>query len=96
MRARLEESEQGRVEIQTDECKGCELCIHVCPVHCLALEEALNCLGYRPARYLGHGCTGCGICFYVCPEPGVLTVFRQERPRATSRGEDTRTQCQNS
>ena len=87
MRAPLEEIDQGRIEIRTDECKGCELCIHVCPVHCLVLQEALNRLGYKPASYAGHGCTGCGICFYVCPEPGVLSVFRQLRPRPEKRGD---------
>src|SRR5262245_6022914 len=80
MRTALEDIEQGRIEIRADECKGCGLCIHVCPVHCLALQETLNRLGYTAATYLGHGCTGCSICFYVCPEPGVLTVLRQERP----------------
>lgn len=79
--AALEGAEQGRIEIRSDECKGCGLCVHVCPVHCLLLQEALNNLGYNAAHYLGEGCTGCSICFYVCPEPGVLTVFRQERPR---------------
>lgn len=82
MSTTLEQTEQGRIEIRADECKGCGLCISVCPVHCLIVCEGLNTQGYAPARYAGHGCTGCGICFYVCPEPGALTVFRRERPHA--------------
>jgi Pyruvate/2-oxoacid:ferredoxin oxidoreductase delta subunit len=94
MMAALEGTEQARIEIRTDECKGCGLCVHVCPVDYLVLQEALNSLGYTAAQYLGKGCTGCSICFYVCPEPGVLTVFRQERssvPKSAPGG-----LCQNS
>jgi NAD-dependent dihydropyrimidine dehydrogenase PreA subunit len=68
--------DRGRVEISRDECKGCQLCISVCPVHVLELGEGLNRQGYRPAVYKGAGCTGCGFCFYACPEPGAVTVFR--------------------
>jgi 2-oxoglutarate ferredoxin oxidoreductase subunit delta len=37
-------------------------------------DEAINALGYHPARYSGSGCTACGICFYSCPEPGAISV----------------------
>ena len=67
---------RGYVVIRNEECKGCGLCIHACPPHCLEFESALSAYGVHPARYTGDGCTGCGICFYVCPEPGAVTVFR--------------------
>lgn len=72
---------RGRIEIRASECKGCGLCIAVCPVTVLNFAETLNIQGYRPVVYLGKGCTGCGICFYVCPEPGAITVFRRETAR---------------
>jgi 2-oxoglutarate ferredoxin oxidoreductase subunit delta len=68
-------ADRGRIEIRTDECKGCGLCVVTCPVHCIEIVDALNIQGYNPAHYIGQGCTGCGICFYVCPEPGALTVY---------------------
>lgn len=80
----LETSDRGRIEVRADQCKGCGLCISVCPVHCLILREELNSQGYQPAGYLGSGCTGCGVCFYVCPEPAALAVYRLERISAKS------------
>lgn len=77
----IQKSDRGRISIRFEECKGCGLCMTVCPVHCLICREDLNSQGFAPADYIGHGCTGCGICFYVCPEPGALTVFQLERGR---------------
>ncbi|MBI3668514.1 MAG: ferredoxin family protein [Acidobacteria bacterium] len=72
--------DRGYVTIDTEECKGCGLCLEACPPRCLEFEPELNAYGVRPARYLGRGCTGCGICFYACPEPGAITVYRVAPP----------------
>ena len=76
-----EHTESGILQVASDQCKGCGLCVLTCPVQCIELSPALNRQGYTPARYLGHGCTGCGICFYVCPEPGALTVYRRKEAK---------------
>lgn len=68
--------DRGLVEFNTEECKGCGLCVEACPPKGLRLAEELNRYGIHPASYLGAGCTGCGICFFVCPEPGAITVYR--------------------
>ena len=67
----------GRVEIRSEECKGCGLCILACNLKALELAAFPNPYGYHPAMYLGHGCTGCGLCFYVCPEPGAIVVYKR-------------------
>jgi len=67
---------KGNVTINTDECKGCGLCVESCPPKKLHLAEELNQFGIHPAEYAGEGCTGCGICFYCCPEPGAITVYK--------------------
>ncbi|MGA7525231.1 MAG: 4Fe-4S dicluster domain-containing protein [Acidobacteriaceae bacterium] len=72
----LGKRDRGLLRIDTDECKGCGLCIEACPPKVIELSERLNPYGYRTARYLGAGCTGCGMCFLVCPEPGAVTVLR--------------------
>lgn len=64
------------VTFEADLCKGCGLCIHLCPRHCLVQSTDLNRRGFRPAMYLGEGCTGCGICFHTCPEPSGIRVIR--------------------
>jgi NAD-dependent dihydropyrimidine dehydrogenase PreA subunit len=71
-----EKADRGLVELNSEECKGCGLCVEACPPGVLRLAETLNQYGMHPAAYLGHGCTGCGICFFVCPEPGAITVLR--------------------
>jgi NAD-dependent dihydropyrimidine dehydrogenase PreA subunit len=68
---------RGYVEIGSDECKGCGLCVESCPVRVLRLGHELNRFGYFNAIYDGAGCTACGICFYVCPEPGGITIFAE-------------------
>lgn len=76
-----EKRDRGRLEIDTDECKGCGLCIEACPPKVIGMSERLNHFGYRTAVYAGAGCTGCGICFMVCPEPGAIAVLRLTSPR---------------
>jgi NAD-dependent dihydropyrimidine dehydrogenase PreA subunit len=68
---------KGNVTINTDECKGCGLCVESCPPKTLHLDKHLNQYGVHPAVYDDDGCTGCGICFYCCPEPGAITVYRE-------------------
>jgi len=68
------------LEIATNRCKGCELCVTACPKAVLALDpEAVNVLGYHPVRLLdAAGCTSCAFCARVCPD-AVFTVFARPR-----------------
>jgi NAD-dependent dihydropyrimidine dehydrogenase PreA subunit len=68
--------DRGRVELNSEECKGCGLCVAACKPQGLYLSDRLNHYGYRPVAYRGSGCNACGICFLVCPEPGAITVLR--------------------
>lgn len=72
----------GHIVIVAEECKGCGLCLEVCPPQVLRFSETFNRMGYHPAEYIGEGCTGCGVCFYVCPEPGAITVYKRAGARA--------------
>ena len=67
----------GRIVIDAERCKGCELCIPACPQSVIQLADFLNIKGYRPAEYVdsAHLCTGCALCAVVCPD-GCITVFR--------------------
>jgi 2-oxoglutarate ferredoxin oxidoreductase subunit delta len=68
--------------IASDRCKGCGLCVDVCPTHVLALSETVvNELGYHPVRLAdAAACTSCAFCARVCPDT-VFTVYA--RPRGT-------------
>ena len=66
--------------IASDRCKGCEICVHACPTHVLALDSTVvNPLGYHPARLVDpDGCTSCAICARVCPD-AVFTVLARRK-----------------
>jgi 2-oxoglutarate ferredoxin oxidoreductase subunit delta len=58
-------------------CKGCELCVTVCPTKILKLDTTrVNIRGYNPAIvYNLAECSGCGSCAKICPD-SVITVRR--------------------
>jgi 2-oxoglutarate ferredoxin oxidoreductase subunit delta len=55
------------VTIDVERCKGCELCVPVCPPRVLVMSETPNAMGYRFPLLL-EGCTGCELCYRVCPD----------------------------
>lgn len=71
---------RGMVLIDEDRCKGCELCVSVCPVNILQLSEGrFNAKGYRPIEVTDPDeCTGCAACATICPDV-VFTVYRRKR-----------------
>ncbi|KAA3658759.1 MAG: 4Fe-4S dicluster domain-containing protein [Chloroflexi bacterium] len=68
----------GRIVIDVERCKGCELCRPACPQSVVELSEELNAKGYRPVILLDphHNCTGCALCAVVCPD-GCITVYKE-------------------
>lgn len=72
---------KGMVIIDENRCKGCGLCVSVCPVHILRLsEDRFNVRGYRPVEVTDpEACIGCAMCATICPDV-VFTVYRQ-KPR---------------
>ena len=69
------------LEIDTDRCKGCGLCVEVCPKGILALESSIvNALGYHPVRLADAApCTSCALCARICPD-AVFAVYARPRP----------------
>ena len=62
------------VTIDQELCKGCVLCVDVCPPRVLVMADDVNAKGYRFPRLL-EGCTGCELCAKVCPD-FVIDVYR--------------------
>lgn len=66
---------KGKVEIDIEKCKGCELCTVVCKENTLELSKLINKYGYRYAVTINDDCTGCINCALICPD-GVIKVYR--------------------
>ena len=52
-----------RFEITEAWCKGCDICVKMCPERCLRLNKAMI---VEMADL--HACTGCRICEWLCPD----------------------------
>jgi 2-oxoglutarate ferredoxin oxidoreductase subunit delta len=74
-------SKKGRIIIDSRICKGCYLCISVCPNECIVISGKLNEKGYHPAELAktkdeeDRACTGCTLCAIICPDIAI-EVYR--------------------
>ncbi len=59
-----------RVKIREARCKGCELCVSVCPQKRLVMAKVLNVRGVYPAAFdeSADECRGCMNCTLICPD----------------------------
>jgi 2-oxoglutarate ferredoxin oxidoreductase subunit delta len=63
-----------RVVINENLCKGCELCISVCPRKIIFLSDTFNARSYHFARTDSNRddqCTGCTACALICPDVAI-------------------------
>lgn len=60
----------AKVIIDPSACKGCELCVSVCPRKILVLSSSSrNKKGYHTAEVTDMSrCTGCTACAVMCPD----------------------------
>lgn len=67
----------AKVEFKQDLCKGCGLCVSVCPSKIIELrQDRLNSKGFHPAGVVRMDlCTGCTMCATICPDL-VIEVWR--------------------
>lgn len=67
------------LSFQTENCKGCELCVAACPKGLLELEkEETNDAGYYPAGITDQeACIGCQSCARMCPDC-VITIIKND------------------
>jgi 2-oxoglutarate ferredoxin oxidoreductase subunit delta len=67
---------KGAVVVNTERCKGCDLCVQTCPKDVLALSKHVNSRGYNFAYMENEdSCVGCSSCAHVCPD-ACITVYK--------------------
>lgn len=71
---------RGSLVIDTDRCKGCDLCIDACRPGVLEMTITdLNPRGFRFPQLVSEGCTACRACAQICPDY-VFQVWKFEEP----------------
>ena len=76
----------GTVVVDVETCKGCELCIPVCPPKVLEMSAAVNAIGFRYPLLVREGCTGCELCAEICPD-FCFEVYRSASPSRAAASE---------
>ena len=76
----VEYAAKHRLVFEENGCKGCDLCVWVCPKNILKLDlDRVNAKGYNPIVCIDiDGCTACGMCAKICPD-SVIMVERDAK-----------------
>lgn len=66
--------------IDKNRCKGCELCVNVCPNQVLAMSQEINDKGYFYARVVNQpACTACRFCVMQCPDVAIELAVEEDQ-----------------
>ncbi|MDB9822495.1 ferredoxin family protein [Deltaproteobacteria bacterium] len=72
----VKKTAKGRITIDSEICKGCYLCISVCPNEVIIVSDHLNQQGYYPVETKKNGnndkgCIACSMCAIICPDVAI-------------------------
>jgi 2-oxoglutarate ferredoxin oxidoreductase subunit delta len=66
----------AKVIFNVERCKGCELCMSVCPKKIIRMADRYNSQGFSPAEVVDQDqCIGCAFCARMCPDV-VIEVYK--------------------
>ncbi|HUT85872.1 MAG TPA: 4Fe-4S dicluster domain-containing protein [Elusimicrobiales bacterium] len=67
-----------KIEVNDMRCKGCKLCVMVCPKNCIEMSDKFSVTGYFPAKMTKKDCCiGCGMCVQICPDLAI-TLYKEK------------------
>ncbi len=59
----------AKIKIDKEKCKGCFLCVSVCPKGLIKAGKGLNKKGFTFAEFGDASfCVGCSMCAIICPD----------------------------
>lgn len=68
------------IEIEAAYCKGCGICIYICPKNVLGVSSVVNSRGYyAPEVVEVEACSKCRQCELFCPDFAIFIKNDQER-----------------
>ena len=89
IRATPGDSLMSRVIFAEERCKGCLLCVSVCPKGIILASSRLNRQGYAVAEVKdAAACTACASCALICPDC-VISVIRERKAGQTAERKPT-------
>ncbi len=69
--------------IDKDRCKGCGLCVAICPKNVLELSREVNTKGYFPVfQARPEDCVYCAMCCVMCPDVAIGITENAEHSAA--------------
>ena len=67
--------------LDSDRCKGCSLCVSVCPKNVLEISDTVNRIGYFPAyQARPEDCIYCATCCRMCPDVAITITQTADAP----------------
>ncbi len=67
-----------KLTFHAERCKGCGLCVPVCPKKIVSMGHQVNSKGYAPAGVENEeACIGCASCAVMCPD-GAIEIYQAE------------------
>ncbi len=65
--------------IESERCKGCGLCVNICPKNVLEIVDKVNAKGHFPVHQARpEDCIHCTMCCIVCPDVAIEIKKTQE------------------
>jgi len=77
----LEMSARYQIKVLKAFCKGCELCVAICPRRSMVLSGNVNKNGFHFPESNGKLCSGCGQCAIICPEAAIEIFATDEKTK---------------
>lgn len=67
------------IQINKDACKGCGICIAMCPVKILEFSNDLNKVGVHYPKVIDETkCTQCENCMIYCPDFAMVVIKNEK------------------